>query len=97
MKWNSSRIIQLRLQLGDHHEGISLAEGRKLFGDRAVLGGFVNGKKACSTRGTSNYRARNPSLGGRSWKSRFDPWSELHRAGRFQLERLDWVRQAAVL
>ena len=34
-----------------HHEGLSLAAGRKLFGDRAVLGGFVNGKKACSIKG----------------------------------------------
>ena len=35
-----------------HHKAFSLAAGRKLFGDRAVLGGFVNGKKRfCSTKG----------------------------------------------
>ena len=34
-----------------HREGLSLAAGRKLFGDRAVLGGFVNGKKACFYQG----------------------------------------------
>ncbi len=46
-KWNSSRIIQLVINWATHHEGLSLAAGRKLFGDRAVLGGFVNGRKAC--------------------------------------------------
>ena len=34
-----------------HHEGLSLAAGRKLFGDRAVLGGFVNGKKGLLYQG----------------------------------------------
>ena len=41
-----------------HHEGLSLAAGRKLFGDRAVLGGFVNGKKACSTRGNETLSSK---------------------------------------
>ena len=38
-----------------HHEGLSLAAGRKLFGDRAVLGGFVNGKNGLLYQGARRF------------------------------------------
>ena len=80
-----------------HHEGLSLAAGRKLFGDRAVLGGLSMVRKACLPRGTSNYRARTRRLVAEAGSRGLILGADCTVPDDFQLERLDWVRQAAVL
>ncbi len=66
MKWTSSKDYPAQvINWATHHEGLSLAAGRKLFGDRAVLGGFVNGKKGLLYQGEREaIEQRNASLGG---------------------------------
>ena len=81
-----------------HHEAVSLPQGQELFHGKAVLGGFENGKQSLL-------------YGGSKAKLQEETKRLLDEAGRrgvllgadctvpddFELERLDWIRQAAVL
>ncbi len=64
-----------------HHEGLSLAAGRKLFGDRAVLGGFVNGKKGLLYQGErAAIEQETRRLVAEAGSRGFNPRSRLYRA-----------------
>jgi len=81
-----------------HHEGLSLAAGRKLFGDRAVLGGFVNGKKGLLYQGEREaIEQETRRLVAEAGSRGLILGADCTVPDDFQLERLDWVRQAAVL
>ena len=81
-----------------HHEGLSLAAGRKLFGDRAVLGGFVNGKKGLLYQGEREaIEQETHRLVAEAGSRGLILGADCTVPDDFQLERLDWVRQAAVL
>ena len=81
-----------------HHEGLSLAAGRKLFGDRAVLGGFVNGKKGLLYQGErAAIEQETRRLVAEAGSRGLILGADCTVPDDFQLERLDWVRQAAVL
>ena len=81
-----------------HHEGVSLAEGRKLFGNRAVLGGFVNGKKGLLYRGEKEaIEQETRRLVAEAGSRGLILGADCTVPDDFQLERLDWVRQAALL
>ena len=81
-----------------HHEAVSLPQGQELFHGKAVLGGFENGKQSLL-------------YGGSKAKLQEETKRLLDEAGRrgvllgadctvpddFELERLDWIRQAAIL
>ena len=80
------------------HEGLSLAEGRKLFGDRAVLGGFVNGKNGLLYQGEKEViEQETRRLVAEAGSRGLILGADCTVPDDFQLERLDWVRQAAVL
>jgi len=81
-----------------HHEGLSLATGRKLFGDRAVLGGFVNGKKGLLYQGEREaIEQETRRLVAEAGSRGLILGADCTVPDDFQLERLDWVRKAAVL
>ena len=81
-----------------HHEGVSLAEGRKLFGNRAVLGGFVNGKKGLLYQGEKEaIEQETRRLVAEAGSRGLILGADCTVPDDFQLERLNWVRQAAVL
>ncbi len=81
-----------------HREGLSLAAGRKLFGDRAVLGGFVNGKKGLLYQGKREaIEQETRRLVAEAGSRGLILGADCTVPDDFQLERLDWVRQAAVL
>ena len=81
-----------------HHEAVSLPQGQELFHGKAVLGGFENGKQSLL-------------YGGRKAALQEETKRLLAEAGTrgvllgadctvpddFELERLDWIRQAAIL
>ena len=81
-----------------HHEAVSLPQGQELFHGKAVLGGFENGKESLL-------------YGGRKAALQEETKRLLAEAGTrgvllgadctvpddFELERLDWIRQAAIL
>ena len=81
-----------------HHEAVSLPQGQELFYGKAVLGGFENGKQSLL-------------YGGSKAKLQEETKRLLTEAGTrgvllgadctvpddFELERLDWIRQAAIL
>ncbi|MBP2623702.1 uroporphyrinogen decarboxylase [Streptococcus oricebi] len=80
------------------HEGLSLAQGRQLFKGRTVLGGFENGPDGLLHRGsreeleeeTKRLLAENGTRG-------LILGADCTVAADFELERLDWIRQAARL
>ena len=75
-----------------------LAAGRKLFGDRAVLGGFVNGKKGLLYQGErAAIEQETRRLVAEAGSRGLILGADCTVPDDFQLERLDWVRQAAVL
>ena len=94
-----SRSFQLKSLTGrTHREGLSLAAGRKLFGDRAVLGGFVNGKKGLLYQGEREaIEQETRRLVAEAGSRGLILGADCTVPDDFQLERLDWVRQAAVL
>lgn len=80
-----------------HHEKVSLAEGRDLFQGRTVLGGFENTKSALLNTGSQ------PELQEETQKLIEEAGSQHLILGAdctvpddFELERLDWIRQAAI-
>jgi len=77
---------------------LCLAAGRKLFGDRAVLGGFVNGKKGLLYQGErATIEQETRRLVAEAGSRGLILGADCTVPDDFQLERLDWVRQAAVL
>ena len=99
MKWTSSKDYPAQvINWATHHEGLSLAAGRKLFGDRAVLGGFVNGKKGLLYQGEREaIEQETRRLVAEAGSRGLILGADCTVPDDFQLERLDWVRQAAVL
>ncbi|KXT74077.1 hypothetical protein STRDD10_01235 [Streptococcus sp. DD10] len=81
-----------------HHENVSLEEGRQLFHGKTVLGGFENTQSSLLNTGNreelvqetkhliSKAGSRNLILG-----------ADCTVPDDFQLERLEWIRQAAIL
>ncbi|MBP2622183.1 uroporphyrinogen decarboxylase [Streptococcus panodentis] len=81
-----------------HHEGVSLAEGRKLFGGRTVLGGFENGRAGLLNSGSrAELEAETKRLLAQAGTQGVILGADCTVPDDFELERLDWVRQAAHL
>ena len=78
-----------------HHEGISLAEGRKLFGGQAVLGGFENGRAALLNTGSrAELENETKQLLAETGSQGVILGADCTVPDDFEIERLDWIRQA---
>ena len=79
-----------------HHEGVSLAEGRKLFGGQTVLGGFENGRAALlNTSSRAELEAETKQLLAETGSQGVILGADCTVPDDFEVERLDWIRQAA--
>lgn len=79
-------------------EGISLAEGRKLFGGRTVLGGFENGKNGLLYTGSQEaIQNETKRLIAEAGKEALIIGADCTIPSDIEAERIDWVRQAASL
>ena len=79
-------------------EGISLAEGRKLFGGRTVLGGFENGKDGLLYTGSqAAIQDETKRLIAESGKEALIIGADCTIPSDIKAERIQWVRQAASL
>lgn len=79
-----------------HHEGLTLAEGRKLFGGRTVLGGFENGRAGLLNSGSrSELEEETKRLLAEAGRQGVILGADCTVPDDFELERLDWIRQAA--
>ena len=79
-----------------HHEGLSLAEGRKLFGGQTVLGGFENGRAALLNTGSrAELEAETKRLLAAAGSQGVILGADCTVPDDFEIERLDWIRQAA--
>ena len=63
-------------------EGISLAEGREIFGGRTVLGGFENGKNGLLYTGKRLRSSRNQTHHRRNRNDRLGHWCRLYDSKR---------------
>ncbi len=75
-------------------EGISLAEGREIFGGRTVLGGFENGKMDFFTQEISMRSKQKPNAS--SQKLEPQAWSLVPTCtipSDIDEERIEWVRE----
>lgn len=81
-----------------HHEHLTLKEGREIFGDKAVLGGFENGKTGfLNTASKEELEAETKRLLAESGGTGVILGADCTVPDDFELERLDWIRQAAIL
>ena len=79
-------------------EGISLAEGRKLFGGRTVLGGFENGKDGLLYTGSqAAIQDETKRLIAEAGKEALIIGADCTIPSDIEAERIQWVRQAASL
>ena len=79
-------------------EGISLAEGRKLFGGRTVLGGFENGKEGLLYTGSQAViQDETKRLIAEAGKEALIIGADCTIPSDIEAERIQWVRQAASL
>ena len=79
-------------------EGISLAEGRKLFGGRTVLGGFENGKTGLLYTGSQEaIQNETKRLIAEAGKDALIIGADCTIPSDIDSERIEWVRQAASL
>ena len=79
-------------------EGISLAEGRKLFGGRTVLGGFENGKDGLFYTGSqAAIQDETKRLIAEAGKEALIIGADCTIPSDIEAERIQWVRQAASL
>lgn len=79
-------------------EGISLAEGRKLFGGRTVLGGFENGKNGLLYTGNqAAIQDETKRLIAEAGKVALIIGADCTIPSDIKAERIQWVRQAASL
>ena len=79
-------------------EGISLAEGRKLFGGRTVLGGFENGKDGLLYTGSQAViQDETKRLIAEAGKVALIIGADCTIPSDIEAERIQWVRQAASL
>ena len=79
-------------------EGISLAEGRKLFGGRTVLGGFENGKDGLLYTGSqAAIQDETKRLIAAAGKEALIIGADCTIPSDIEAERIQWVRQAASL
>ena len=79
-------------------EGISLAEGRKLFGGRTVLGGFENGKEGLLYTGSQAViQDETKRLIAEAGKEALIIGADCTIPSDIKAERIQWVRQAASL
>lgn len=79
-------------------EGISLAEGRKLFGGRTVLGGFENGKNGLLYTGSQAViQDETKRLIAEAGKVALIIGADCTIPSDIEAERIQWVRQAASL
>ena len=79
-------------------EGISLAEGRKLFGGRTVLGGFENGKDGLFYTGSqAAIQDETKRLIAGAGKEALIIGADCTIPSDIEAERIQWVRQAASL
>lgn len=81
-----------------HHEGLSLAEGRELFHGKTVLGGFENTKSALLNTGRpEELQEETKKLIQEAGSQHLILGADCTVPDDFELERLDWIRQAAYL
>ena len=79
-----------------HHEGVSLAEGRKLFGGQTVLGGFENSRAALLNTGSrAELEDETKRLLAAAGSQGVILGADCTVPDDFEIERLDWIRQAA--
>ena len=79
-----------------HHEEVSLAEGRKLFGGQTVLGGFENSRAALLNTGSrAELEAETKRLLAETGSQGVILGADCTVPDDFEIERLDWIRQAA--
>ena len=79
-----------------HHEGVSLAEGRRLFGGQTVLGGFENGRAALLNTGSrAELEAETKRLLAETGSQGVILGADCTVPDDFEVERLDWICQAA--
>ena len=79
-------------------EGISLAEGRRLFGGRTVLGGFENGKDGLLYTGSqAAIQDETKRLIAEAGKEALIIGADCTIPSDIKAERIQWVRQAARL
>lgn len=77
-------------------EGVSLEEGRKIFGDRIVLGGFGNTKNDVLYKGTEEQiKAETKNIVSKAGKDRLIVGADCTVPYDIDLNHLEWVRQAA--
>lgn len=81
-----------------HHEDVSLTQGQELFPGKAVLGGFENGKKSLLYQGSkAELQDETRRLLAEAGSKGVLLGADCTVPDDFDLERLDWIRQAAVL
>lgn len=81
-----------------HHEGLSLEEGRQLFQGKTVLGGFENTKSSLLNQGSrEDLVEETKNLIAAAGSRHLILGADCTVPDDFDLERLDWIRQAAVL
>ena len=81
-----------------HHEAVSLPQGQELFHGKAVLGGFENGKQSLLYGGTEiELQAETKRLLAEAGTRGVLLGADCTVPDDFELERLDWIRQAAIL
>ncbi|KXT88199.1 uroporphyrinogen decarboxylase family protein [Streptococcus oralis] len=81
-----------------HHENVSLTQGQELFQGKAVLGGFENGKKSLLYQGSkAELQNETRRLLAEAGSRGVLLGADCTVPDDFDLERLDWIRQAAVL
>ena len=81
-----------------HHEDVSLTQGQELFPGKAVLGGFENGKKSLLYQGSkAELQNETRRLLAEAGSKGVLLGADCTVPDDFDLERLDWIRQAAVL
>lgn len=81
-----------------HHEAVSLPQGQELFHGKAVLGGFENGKQSLLYGGSkAELQVETKRLLTEAGTRGVLLGADCTVPDDFELERLDWIRQAAVL
>ena len=81
-----------------HHEAVSLPRGQELFHGKAVLGGFENGKQSMLYGGTkAELQEETKRLLVEAGTRGVLLGADCTVPDDFELERLDWIRQAAIL
>ena len=81
-----------------HHEAVSLPQGQELFHGKAVLGGFENGKQSLLYGGSkAALQEETKRLLAEAGTRGVLLGADCTVSDDFELERLDWIRQAAIL